>query len=141
MLIAAADTEQLPALRAAVLLILGRSCDVLAMEVAHGSTDPALDWGTETSTVQPLGGSPATGASLGEQPLGVDGTTWRAVVEAARRNRADVIVVSRERRPRWRRLLSGSFVHDLVDRAELPVLVVDPEGPGLTSRRRRLRHR
>ncbi len=52
------------------------------------------------------------------------GTTARAIVEAAREEDADLVVLATRGLSDWSRLLVGSVAHDVVHHAEVPVLVV-----------------
>jgi nucleotide-binding universal stress UspA family protein len=126
---------------AALRTVAGRlfeEADVFAMSIDDGSVDPELAWGTASHEVHlvDVEGEPvrATGDELAEedaleQPMPAVGDSAVAVVEAARRIGADLVVVARDDRSAAARLFGGSAVGDLVRWADLPVLVVRPEVP------------
>jgi nucleotide-binding universal stress UspA family protein len=136
-LVAGSDDAEVAALRT-VAVGLFEHADVFAMAIDDGSIDPDLAWGTaspevhlvdlEGEPVRATGDELADGAAL-EQPMPAVGDSAVAVVEAARRVRADVVVVARDDRSAAARLFGGSAVHDLVRWAPLPVLVARAEVP------------
>jgi nucleotide-binding universal stress UspA family protein len=103
--------------------LFGPRCEVLTMETDDASMDLDLAWGTDAIEVR----APATPSSPPadiDEILPEDGETWRAVVEAARRHGAHVIVVAHRRRSWIRRLLQGSAAADVIEHSDLPVVVM-----------------
>jgi nucleotide-binding universal stress UspA family protein len=133
-LLAGQDEAQVAALRRTTVRLFGDGADLYAMEIDRASVDPELAWGSTTPEVHPVDTEPATPAEpepdevLGEepipQPLPRTGDSAAAVLEAAQRVGADLVVVAADDRGALTRLLAGSATHDLVRAAPVPVLVV-----------------
>lgn len=62
----------------------------------------------------------------------LDGDPRRAIVEEARREQADLIVIGKRRRNRIQEFLLGSTAEAIARDAHCPVMVV-PQGAGLTA--------
>jgi hypothetical protein len=137
-LVVGGDTEGVTKLTDVVIALLGPGCEVAAIELDTSSVDSQLAWGTAGPRVRPITPLTCDRGALGEQPLAEDGDTWKAIVDAAHRTEADVIVVLRRHQHWLSRVFSGSAARDLIEHSELPVLVVEPAtlGAGPMSRGR-----
>ena len=143
-LIAGHDSDEIDVLAEAAHRLLGPEFEFLAVEVSSASVDVDLAWGTDVPVVRSLsppegavapfelfgnGPGPTSEASVArtELPLGEDGDSATAVLEAARKFDVDVIVAAVRDRGWLSRFLFGSVTIDLIRATSIPILVLSPE--------------
>jgi nucleotide-binding universal stress UspA family protein len=91
-----------------------------------GTADPTLGEGSARDVAEQRAAHVVDDAALGTsaRPLADVGDPATAIVDAARDQHVDVIVVGSHERSWFSRLFSGSVVQDVVREAPVPVLVV-----------------
>jgi len=79
-------------------------------------------------------------AGLEAEPLAVqaDGPIWEAIIEAAERKRASIVVMGSRGRTGLRSMLLGSVSNSVVHHARRPTLVIHRDGVNSARRRRAL---
>jgi nucleotide-binding universal stress UspA family protein len=130
------DELSIAALREAGLRLFGPAAALFAVEVRRSSVGPELAWGSAQPEVLRVPGErvdveaqDVLGGEAQEQPLAAVGGSAVAVIEAAARSDADVVVIAADDRGLLARKLAGSATQDLVRLAPLRVLVVRVDGP------------
>lgn len=119
--------------------LFGSGWEYLALEVSDSAVDPELAWGTRSPVVRamiapelaagrvvfadelPAASARAVGA---EVPLGEDGDSATAILDASRVFAVDVIVVAGRPETGLKRLVSASGTAALLRVTDVPVLVV-----------------
>lgn len=132
--------------------LFGDDAAYFVIHVAESPTVPAMAWGAAYPVAMPMLAYPPPVAIAGEQsnddslrqaaeqhasmvaddaslgsdahPLSDVGDPATAIIDAARDQHVDVIVVGSHERSWFSRLFSGSVVQDVVRDAPVPVLVV-----------------
>jgi nucleotide-binding universal stress UspA family protein len=100
--------------------------DVTDVSGIVGSADATPD-GATAAPGEPGPPTGATDGPTGDTELAVGGDPPAAILRAAHANAVDVIVVGDHDRSWWSKLIEPAVSDELIDRSEIPVLVVRAE--------------